>query len=105
MTQKPEYYRRFIYKTKYGITVDEYEMLLAKQGGVCALCHQACTTGKRLAVDHDHITSRIRGLLCFHCNTAIGKLGDSPFTLAAALGYLYHEEGMITTVEVSNYEL
>ena len=56
----------------YGLTIDTYEELLAAQGGVCAMCGQACSTGRRLAVDHDHETGQVRGLLCYRCNRGLG---------------------------------
>jgi hypothetical protein len=75
-------------RVKFGITPEAYEALLQRQGGVCAICAKAETTGRRLAVDHCHKTGRIRGLLCALCNTAIGKLGDSPELVERALNYL-----------------
>jgi hypothetical protein len=59
----------------YGITVEEYDSMLERQGGVCEICGQGersvgRTSGKiyNLAVDHDHTTGKIRGLLCSTCN-------------------------------------
>ena len=59
------------YKKKFGITVGEYEALLDKQSGVCAICHRA-PSKRRLHVDHNHKTGEIRGLLCYHCNRGLG---------------------------------
>jgi len=50
-----------------------YAIMLANQGGSCAICREACDTGRRLAVDHDHSSGRIRGLLCFRCNTSLAR--------------------------------
>jgi len=50
-----------------------YAIMLADQGGSCAICREACGTGRRLAVDHDHSSGRIRGLLCFRCNTSLAR--------------------------------
>lgn len=70
----------------HGLTRHHYEEQLARQGGVCAL---ACgRTPKLLAVDHDHQTLRVRGLLCKPCNTGIGQLGDNEEGLTRALEYL-----------------
>ncbi|PYQ09931.1 MAG: hypothetical protein DMF83_01735 [Acidobacteria bacterium] len=56
-----------------GITESGYAVLLARQHEQCAICRQPCGTGRRLAVDHDHQTGRLRGLLCFRCNTALAR--------------------------------
>ncbi len=72
---------------KFGITIEHYEQLLAEQDGVCAICKEP-PERTRLAVDHDHSTGAIRGLLCSDCNTAIGLLGDDPSTIQSALTYL-----------------
>lgn len=77
---------------KYGITTEWYEETLAKQQGACAICSLACTTGKSLAVDHNHETGKARGLLCMSCNTAIGKLGDDPNLVLKAYEYLLSEQ-------------
>jgi hypothetical protein len=75
-------------KTGYGMTLDQYESLLQRQGGKCEICKNAASTGKRLVVDHCHVTGRIRGLLCSRCNLAIGMFKDSIDALAAAIEYL-----------------
>lgn len=76
-------------RLRYGLTSEKYSTLLALQGDCCAICRTiAPTHGRRLAVDHDHDTGAVRGLLCGPCNRAIGYLGDSPDRVAAALFYL-----------------
>lgn len=56
-------------RIKYGITLEQYEELLAKQGNACAICQKPADYFKtNLAVDHDHMTGEIRGLLCYPCN-------------------------------------
>ena len=75
-------------RRKFGITLEDYEELLARQGGVCAVCSREPTPGISLHVDHDHETGRIRGLLCFRCNNALGDLEDDPALLRAAARYL-----------------
>lgn len=72
----------------FGISLEDYQTMLAKQGGVCAVCLKPEKTKRRLAVDHDHNTGKIRGLLCRDCNTSLGKLGDSPEILRRAAAYL-----------------
>jgi len=82
---------RYAYlKRTYGITIEQYDAMLEAQGGKCAICGtQNCRTGKRLAVDHDHITGEVRGVLCYRCNTALGKFRDDPQILAKAIDYLH----------------
>lgn len=75
-------------KRKFGISLAEYDAILAEQGGVCAVCSRPPTCGISLHVDHDHDTGRIRGLLCFRCNNALGDLEDDPALLRAAARYL-----------------
>jgi hypothetical protein len=71
---------------RYGISPAEYEALLAKQGGVCAICRKR--SKQRLCVDHCHVTGMVRGLLCLKCNGALGYLKDDQASLVAALAYL-----------------
>ena len=74
---------------KYGITVDQYRIMLEVQSGLCAICRRLPTRSRKLlCVDHCHETGRVRGLLCSACNTAIGLLGDSRERLLAAADYL-----------------
>ena len=68
---------------RYGITVEEYRTLLAKCDGACHACHRHV----KLAVDHDHDTGLVRGLLCNSCNVAGGQLEDSIERIAALLRY------------------
>ena len=72
----PERYKKASYvqnlRVKYGLTFDDYEAMVAAQGGVCAICGKPCSSGRRLSVDHNHITGAVRGLLCGRCNRALG---------------------------------
>ncbi len=70
-----------------GISVEAYEALFETQKGACAICEKS-QTGRRLAIDHDHATGRVRGLLCNTCNTALGKFRDSPALLKKASKYI-----------------
>ncbi|QES52697.1 recombination endonuclease VII [Streptomyces venezuelae] len=71
-------------KRAYGITEAEREELLRAQFGLCVICLKA----PPVHVDHCHETGKVRGVLCFNCNSAIGKLGDDPDTLRRAISYL-----------------
>lgn len=75
---------------RYGLTHDDYEAMLARQKGCCALCNRLPEQEryKRLNVDHCHTTKVVRGLLCTPCNHALGMLGDNAVGLARALKYV-----------------
>lgn len=82
-------------KRKFGITLDDYNNMLTEQGGKCMICKNTETsvenkTGnvKDLAVDHCHSTGKIRGLLCFRCNTTIGRFEDDIELLKSAIKYI-----------------
>jgi hypothetical protein len=86
--RRAEVDRRSYLKRKFGITPEQYDEMLAAQGGVCALCGRQPRDDISLHVDHDHRTGAIRKLLCFRCNNALGDLGDDPELLRAAAEYL-----------------
>ena len=77
----------------YGIDHAEYDRMNDSQGGLCAICHQPPRGGGprkilHLCVDHDHATGKVRGLLCYHCNRALGCLKEDPSLFDAAKAYL-----------------
>lgn len=74
-------------ESTYGLREGEYEALLAFQGGVCALCGKP-SVRKRLAVDHDHKTGRVRGLIHAWENTFVGRVRDSAEWFDRAAAYL-----------------
>lgn len=78
-------------KSNYGLTVEEYDVLLEKQGRGCAVCgslDSKTTRTKYLFVDHCHKTGEIRGLLCHKCNVALGLFEDNIEVLEKATAYL-----------------
>jgi hypothetical protein len=74
----------------YGITDDEYNRIGVEQAGVCATCKKIrrWRGTESLHVDHCHETGRVRGLLCYYCNAALGLIGDDIQTLQAMIEYL-----------------
>ncbi len=98
--RKREYYatpesrrkqRGHYYKKRYGITLEKYGQMLKEQGGVCAICGERSNhkTQAHFHVDHDHVTGRVRGLLCIRCNTVIGNSREQTKILENAIKYLY----------------
>lgn len=76
-----------VLRRNFGITAEQYDAMLIKQKGVCAICSSKHKT-MRLSVDHCHKTGKVRGLLCGRCNTGIGMLADSVKLVTAAKIYL-----------------
>ena len=73
----------------YGLTLEQYEVLVESQDGLCYICHGPPNGRvKKLVVDHDHETKRLRKLLCDACNRALGFMKESPERLRAAAKYL-----------------
>lgn len=72
----------------YGLPPGTYDILYRFQGGKCAGCQRATGRTKKLAVDHDHATGRVRGLLCSVCNRLLGHFRDDPDTFLRLAAYL-----------------
>ncbi len=92
-TANPLLYKKHHLHKSFGIDLAEYQRLFVEQKGVCAICAQAESEQrggktKWLAVDHDHSTGAVRGLLCTACNKGIGLLQDSVAVLTSAIAYL-----------------
>jgi len=78
------------YWFKYRIRREDYERILNEQGGVCRICgiQPDDTNRKRLAVDHDHKTGKVRALLCVHCNASLGLLKEDAKVIGRLLRYV-----------------
>jgi len=76
--------------SRWGLTKSQYDAMAESQHGVCAVCSKPDITGRRLAVDHCHKTGKLRGLLCYACNTALGRFNDDVSLLSKAIKYLQH---------------
>ena len=72
----------------FGITLSQYEDMFRLQNGGCAICHKQNLNGRRLAVDHNHATGTVRGLLCHKCNVGLGHFFDNAEAIRAAADYL-----------------
>jgi hypothetical protein len=83
-------------RTRYKMTVQQYDEKLQQQGGGCAICGEVNASGRRLHVDHDHeccpggtsCGQCLRGLLCSKCNVGLGQFKDSPRLMLLAIEYL-----------------
>jgi len=73
-------------KAKYGMSIEEYDVLLRAQNGRCKICRTGDV--RMLSVDHCHDTGTIRGLLCLKCNSGLGMFNDDPALLRKATQYL-----------------
>ena len=78
--------RKKEYREIYGITLEDFDLMLTRQHGVCAICRTK--PPERLSVDHCHATGKVRGLLCSKCNCGLGFFRDEPRRLRAAAKYL-----------------
>ncbi|MFF4016802.1 endonuclease VII domain-containing protein [Streptomyces sp. NPDC001843] len=88
-------------RRKYGITEAERDELIAAQGGVCCICLFA----PAVHVDHCHNTGRVRGVLCFNCNSGLGLLRDDPDAMYRAADYLEGNAWKPTLVAPGVYQL
>lgn len=89
----------------HDMTLKEYDQMFETQNGVCAICRKPETkkdkngvngTYRRLSVDHNHKTGKVRGLLCGKCNVILGLAQDNPDILAEATAYLVNMDGYET---------
>lgn len=88
-------------RKKYGMSWDDFLAMFAAQGGECALCgdpfkitvNVSGLSFKEVHVDHNHKTGKVRGLLCFRCNSGLGKFLDNPELLIKAVFYLEEQHG------------
>ena len=79
-------------RRKFGIGIDDYERMLSEQSSGCAICRAPGPEEGSLHVDHDHVTGRVRGLLCVSCNNALGAFRESFDIFQAAADYLDRDD-------------
>jgi len=73
-------------RREYGLTEEEYNNMVLSQNNMCAICNKP--SDRTLHIDHDHVTGKVRGLLCFNCNLGIGLLQEDLIILNRAIEYL-----------------
>ena len=89
--KRPEIARHHQLRAHYGIDLQQYNAMLAAQGGVCAICRKP--SDKTLHVDHNHETGAVRELLCTHCNRGLGCYLEDTETMKRAIAYLEKHGG------------
>jgi hypothetical protein len=75
-------------KRSYDLSVEEYDEMVHRTGNKCYVCDRLGTHKKKLHVDHDHKTGKVRGMLCYGCNGAIGYIKENTETLDKLKAYL-----------------
>ncbi|MGW0735471.1 endonuclease VII domain-containing protein [Streptomyces sp. NPDC002851] len=98
---KAEKGRAHYLKREYGLTEAQRDELIAAQGGVCVICLNA----PAVYVDHCHTTGKVRGVLCFNCNSGLGLLRDDPEAARRAAAYLEGNSWKPTLVAPGVYQL
>ena len=86
--EKVKHYGRVSNLRKKGITVEEFDSMLLRQGGRCAICRREPSSSRDRVADHCHETGRFRGVLCQNCNLVLGHARDSVEVLLKAAEYL-----------------
>lgn len=87
--------RNYNLKKAYNITLEDYDQMLESQNGACKICGKVDPgriSSKRLAVDHDHTTGKVRGILCFRCNMGLGCFNDNIEIIKKVINYLTNPE-------------
>lgn len=88
--------RRWLLWKKYRLTVADFDYMLRKQGGYCAIC-QDVNYQRSLHVDHDHKTGKVRGLLCHRCNVGIALFKENPIFMRKAIRYITKHKEVLST--------
>ena len=85
------WWRKYHLKKHFNMSMDDFDMMLSEQNYKCAICDNEFDMdvhGKQPNLDHCHITGEVRKILCFNCNTGIGKFNDDPVLIKKAYKYL-----------------
>jgi len=84
----PDWQKKKRLKADWGLTLEEYQEMLNQQNNKCAICGSTDLKGKQRAIDHNHTTGKIRGILCNNCNNGLGRFKDNINFLQNAIKYL-----------------
>lgn len=100
-SRRPDFHRNHNLKQRYGITIEDFESIISQQNFACAICEVEIShaldykSGKSVAVDHNHETGEVRGILCSKCNLILGHARESTDILYRSILYL-SERGSYT---------
>lgn len=98
------YMHKYVFKRRTGITLEERDIMFEKQGGKCLICETITPpTVTGWVVDHCHIHGHIRGILCSHCNQALGLFKDNPVALERAASYIRERNNAEFVTQASTY--
>ena len=104
--EKQKRERNLHLKRAFNLDEEEYDALIEAQGGICACCGNKETLldprsnrPRKLAIDHCHVTGRVRALLCAACNTAFGLLNEDPFRIEALLRYAQAQKAVTVRLD------
>lgn len=83
---------------KSGVSPEALNHFVSGHSGCCDICGEACSTGKSLAIDHDHQQGHVRGMLCQKCNIGLGQFDDDPMKIKKAVEYLSRNPAILSQV-------
>jgi len=89
------YQRKYRLQRTYGLTIEQFDWVVMQQHSKCAVCKTALGSGRSCHVDHDHVTGKVRGVLCINCNVGIATARDKVEVLASAMTYLHNNQVMV----------
>jgi len=86
--ENPEKVKNIFLRNRYNITLEDFNEMLKNQNNTCAICKKDKQGERDFHIDHCHTTGKVRGILCYKCNSSIGLLNDNIETLKEAIKYL-----------------
>jgi hypothetical protein len=87
--QQNQYWVRYGRVRFHGVEPEEFQAMFLRQGGKCAICPRTLELqGRGTHIDHDHVTGKVRDLLCSKCNPGLGLFDEDPARLRAAADYI-----------------